>query len=1096
MTINATKGGDINIDARYVRLIPYNTGSGTITAGATITCGSATGVVIGLYSAFTSAPVLTGVATGWIKVTAWNSVSFPTSGNYTQAGFTFTITGADLAGFIELVGDEAATVTANRLGTFRVRGAWYEVGNTSGSSSTTYQLPTNGSVQYYPAVYVDSASSTVTAASWASNVATYTASGHTFVVGDELTVTGASPSGYNVTNAVITAVTATTFSVALGSNPGTWTSGGSAVVMEAYPCAGSLVAASSIATDAVRGKVCWASTGGVLRFGSDGTNTVGYVPPSGRRIRIPNILTANCTTAARGTNALPNATLASRYDFTTTGGGVIDTDKALLNWYPSFAQPFSVTMKYTAMATQLSVSEIAQPMVLTRCAVGQEAANAQFGLLMSLCFAGGTFNGCTWSSATLAASGRYVNSLTDVSGFTFNRDNSFSFVARGNATSGNSTQTRVANCTWNYAVIGTGRILMATNTNITYNSTTYYDNPATTTPTANPMNLFDMSSNCLNVTADGVDFGGLTLVQPYTGILNIGAAGCSNIKLRNLGTAASPLDMGGAYVDATWTRATVTMTITKTGHGLKVNDLIAVNIVSDTAPKAVTTTTATLWTVGGITDANNFTVTVSNAGATSGTLSYYPCMAGQLVTLASGAAASLVKIQRCYTPHLRTGLFSGDNSSKGVTFESVWGTEWGVQLVPELNCTTRGIQSTPALTAQTAVYGTHWFDFYTTGTPANLASQSWSRSSTTATLTSNSHGLRTGDQIVVNVSSDTAAIVLGVKTITATTSNAFTFTCLNAGGTSGTLTYTPLNGRVAIQMNEATSDTSTQAVVSNGAAFTSAGSLYMPSVNHQADFTTAVNLVGHSSFPIMEAVMAGGTISNYDITYSLDGGSTYKNLYYPRAGGGGSSSSTNVTMTSTTGVAVDDYVFGTNIAPNAKVSSITNSTTIVVNIANIGTVSGTLRFNHLPSETISSPSTGTPLKVRIKTSTANTTAITSLYFFATSTSAARTATYPLDTVTVKVTAKDAQTSATLSNARLYLTADTGGPLSPGTVIMNTLTDGSGVAQTTTFEYTGTNQPVTGRIRRGTSSPLYKTGPVSGVITSTGLDVTAFLVKDE
>ena len=67
LTINATKGGQLNFDGRYVRLIPFTVGSGTITAGATITMGGATGKVIGIYTTLTSAPVLTG-ATGWIKI--------------------------------------------------------------------------------------------------------------------------------------------------------------------------------------------------------------------------------------------------------------------------------------------------------------------------------------------------------------------------------------------------------------------------------------------------------------------------------------------------------------------------------------------------------------------------------------------------------------------------------------------------------------------------------------------------------------------------------------------------------------------------------------------------------------------------------------------------------------------------------------------------------------------------------------------------------------------------------------------------------------------------------------------------------------------
>lgn len=249
------------MDGRYVRLIPFTGGSGTITAGTLITCGSATAKVIGIYSAINTAPVLTGVATGWIKVTEWNGVSFPTSGTFTQAGYTFTISGPDIVGWIELVGDESSTITANRLGQVNFRGEWFEVGTTAGARTDTYQLPTNGSAIDIPGVWLETG------------------------VGNGL--------------------------------------------YEFWPCAGTVTAtATTMAPSDFRGKVCWITrTTGILRFGHDGTNSAGGVlPDAGRRIRIPNIITANCTAAARGTNAVPNATIGTRYDFTTTGGGVFTGD--------------------------------------------------------------------------------------------------------------------------------------------------------------------------------------------------------------------------------------------------------------------------------------------------------------------------------------------------------------------------------------------------------------------------------------------------------------------------------------------------------------------------------------------------------------------------------------------------------------------------------------------------------------------------------------------------------------------------------------------------------------------------------------------------
>lgn len=724
VTINATKGGNFNIDATKVWLVPYSTGSGTLTAGTAVTLSPATGNTIGLYSAFTAAPVLTGVATGWLKLTNVSG-TLPSSGTFTQAGFTFTVTGAAIQGFIEVVGDEAGTINANRLGQVNMTGAWFEVGTTSGSSATTYQLPTNGSVQYYPAVWVET-----------------------------------------------------------GVGTG---------IYEAYPCAGSLVAAASTPTDAIRGKVCWASTGGVLRFGSDGTNTVGYVPVSGCKIRLPNILLTNCTTAARTANALPNATLATRYDFTTTGGGVVSMSKVNCCWYPSFAQAYSTTLSYVGIAEQLSVSEIAQPLSWDNVAVGQVAAQAQIALIMSLCFAGGTITNSVWSRATQATA-LAVRTLTDIAGFTFTANRWFSLVLRAATNTMMATDTRVVSSTFTNEVT-MGMIQLVTCTNVTYTNTVYYDCITTTTAT-NPVSTWALSSNCLNIVMDGLTFGGLANVHPYTSILAINAAGCTNVKLRNIGTYASPLSLG-------------------------------------------------------------------SANAT-----------GLIYVLAGGAAASDVKIQRIYTANTRTGIMTGDNSSTRILQESVFGDYAdAADVAPMLNYTRKGIGGTLAVTAQTAVYGTHWYD---------------SHISTTA-------------------------------------------------------------GRLGLMMNETTSLTTSQVTLTGGAAFTSTGGLYMPTVGMTATFELPYFLIGHTAFQNSPAIMAGGTATNYTYGFQID-----KN-------------------------------------DGAGWSTLTSGSTATTLATALNALTGI------------SASLGFKLRIKITTGTANTTAITSFYLLTSSTTTSQAYQYPLDTNTVTFT---------------------------------------------------------------------------------------------
>jgi hypothetical protein len=62
-------------------------------------------------------------------------------------------------------------------------------------------------------------------------------------------------------------------------------------------------------------------------------------------------------------------------------------------------------------------------------------------------------------------------------------------------------------------------------------------------------------------------------------------------------------------------------------------------------------------------------------------------------------------------------------------------------------------------------------------------------------------------------------------------------------------------------------------------------------------------------------------------------------------------------------------VWGTGIANKTSVTNITGNTITVD--SNIATVSGIIRFNHLPSENCIGPSTGIKMKWRITTVTTN-----------------------------------------------------------------------------------------------------------------------------
>lgn len=97
------------------------------------------------------------------------------------------------------------------------------------------------------------------------------------------------------------------------------------------------------------------------------------------------------------------------------------------------------------------------------------------------------------------------------------------------------------------------------------------------------------------------------------------------------------------------------------------------------------------------------------------------------------------------------------------------------------------------------------------------------------------------------------------------------------------------------------------------------------------------------------------------------------------------------------------------------------------------------------------------------------------------------------TTTIKVI--DTNTKANLSGARVYLIADTGGPLTAGTVIISGVTDVNGEISDT--RSIASNQPVKGRVRLSTTAPFYKNSSVVGVINNlSGLSLTIQMIPDQ
>lgn len=100
----------------------------------------------------------------------------------------------------------------------------------------------------------------------------------------------------------------------------------------------------------------------------------------------------------------------------------------------------------------------------------------------------------------------------------------------------------------------------------------------------------------------------------------------------------------------------------------------------------------------------------------------------------------------------------------------------------------------------------------------------------------------------------------------------------------------------------------------------------------------------------------------------------------------------------------------------------------------------------------------------------------------------------VQTVTTTIVAKDAETLLGIQDARVYVTAASGGPLASGTVLANDVTDSSGEVS---FDINfSSSQPISGRVRKGTASPFYKTGVIAGTISGINSSIEVFMARDE
>lgn len=271
---------------------------------------------------------------------------------------------------------------------------------------------------------------------------------------------------------------------------------------------------------------------------------VAYVPPTGRKVRIPNILVSECATGARALNTVPNATIGSRPEFDTSTAGAIDLEYIYsLSLRSTFAQPYSVHLANCAFSESLTITECATALDVTNVGVGMYSAQDVRALQLTSNFAGGTLSTVVAHRATIGTTD-HATEILSCSGLTIN-DLSTGIIGYARSTGKPINIDASQNITLNNPRVFNGNVDIAASVGITINDLDYNDRYIGRTTATTPYYALTVAKGCDQIKLDGMTCGiGNTIADchPYTGIISVTQA--TNVKARNIGSSSDYMKTG------------------------------------------------------------------------------------------------------------------------------------------------------------------------------------------------------------------------------------------------------------------------------------------------------------------------------------------------------------------------------------------------------------------------------------------------------------------------------------------------------------------------------------------------------------------------
>jgi hypothetical protein len=561
---SSTIGGDVTIDGTTVWWMAYDAPSGNVpalgTAGTQDCTGGtsgATGEFLGIWSAIPESPVAAAAsipATGWIKFRSKVGTFVDNETVTLPGGATIVVNSATggQRGWLHVVGEALNNVSVPRLGSHVTTGDWFELGTTNGADDQTFAIPV---LDHIPAIWVETAVASGVYEIWL-NGGTRWGTSTQFIptdargkyFGQWVEING------NATNASPTITTATTTGLVVGMPVNNHHNAVTAPIAD-----GSVITAINPGVSITLSKNATSTAATVIRtptalltIARRATNSCGFKPVTGLRVRVPNVFCSTSDSSSWTGNQC-HLSATSRYELNASNAGTITVDKASMLWYHnvSGAYTYSVTNCGVSHSNSFLLGNFATPMVFNDNGAGLEGL-ISFSLIngSAMPFGGQIRRNRTARGVNVGIADRTIT-MSDCANLNidYNQLEHFGGAGITDRSSGDNRMcevTRFTDCTFDNNTFIGGSLLVSTSVRCHARNHVFADRINGTTNATIPLSPIIYQASCTDCVIEGLSiFAGLTNVHPYNPLVTLQTSS-ERVKVRNIGTYASPFPAGSA----------------------------------------------------------------------------------------------------------------------------------------------------------------------------------------------------------------------------------------------------------------------------------------------------------------------------------------------------------------------------------------------------------------------------------------------------------------------------------------------------------------------------------------------------------------------